>query len=185
MNSIMRPQPGLHDGDVEREHQAGRLDGNTTDKSRAREWRRPASVSRREFMNRLDKVLVFRPLGDVELRKILHLELNICSSGFSAHPSHTVLFRVDTGCQDFCCAKDGLEVWSETPEAGYRPRIGESAVEPDCQQSGSRRRLGQRGFRQLDESNGVLQGSRKRSGARRIQADGTNAQRPGAAPRQR
>jgi ATP-dependent Clp protease ATP-binding subunit ClpB len=30
-----------------------------------------------EFMNRIDKTVVFRPLGDTELRKILGLELNI------------------------------------------------------------------------------------------------------------
>src|ERR1700724_1897636 len=77
MNSIMRPHLGFATGDVERERQAGRLDSATTDKiSRA-----GVEAARKrftpEFMNRLDKVLVFRPLGDVELRKILHLELNI------------------------------------------------------------------------------------------------------------
>src|SRR5918911_3554791 len=30
-----------------------------------------------EFMNRLDKVVVFRPLGEAELRKILDIELNM------------------------------------------------------------------------------------------------------------
>ena len=30
-----------------------------------------------EFMNRIDKMVVFRPLGEPELRRILTLELNI------------------------------------------------------------------------------------------------------------
>src|SRR5208337_4392176 len=76
MNSILRPRLGFNSGEKEREQQAGTLDEATADKiSRA-----GVEAARRrftpEFMNRLDKVLVFRPLGEPELRKILNLELN-------------------------------------------------------------------------------------------------------------
>src|SRR3989441_11163478 len=77
MNTILRPSLGFATSDIERERKLGRLDGNTTDKiSRA-----GVEAARRrftpEFMNRLDKVLVFHPLGEAELRKILNIELNL------------------------------------------------------------------------------------------------------------
>ena len=60
---------------VERDRSTDGLDENTENKiSRA-----GVEAARRkftpEFMNRLDKVVVFRPLGQSELRQILHLEL--------------------------------------------------------------------------------------------------------------
>ena len=77
MNSILRPNVGFATSDIERERQAGHLDDSTAEKiSRA-----GVEAARRkftpEFMNRLDKVIVFRPLGDTELRKILGLELSL------------------------------------------------------------------------------------------------------------
>src|SRR5579862_5068813 len=77
MNSIIRPNVGFATSEVERKCAEGIVDGNLTEKiSRA-----GVEAARRkftpEFMNRLDKVVVFRPLGEPELRKILGLELNI------------------------------------------------------------------------------------------------------------
>ncbi|MFN7992378.1 MAG: AAA family ATPase [Bryobacteraceae bacterium] len=77
MSAIMRPNLGFAASEMERRCSEGLVDGSLTDKiSRA-----GVEAARRkftpEFMNRIDKVVVFRPLGDVELRKILGLELNI------------------------------------------------------------------------------------------------------------
>ena len=102
MNSILRPSLGFAAGDVEREHQAGRMDESTADKiSRA-----GVEAARRrftpEFMNRLDKVLVFRPLDDVELRKILHLELNILQRRiFSSSTPTPFFFALTAEAKDF------------------------------------------------------------------------------------
>jgi len=102
MNSILRPNLGFAAGDVEREHQAGRMDESTADKiSRA-----GVEAARRrftpEFMNRLDKVLVFRPLDDVELRKILHLELNILQQRiFSSSTPTPFFFALTAAAKDF------------------------------------------------------------------------------------
>jgi ATP-dependent Clp protease ATP-binding subunit ClpB len=102
MNSILRPNLGFAAGDAEREHQAGRMDESTADKiSRA-----GVEAARRrftpEFMNRLDKVLVFRPLDDVVLRKILHLELNILQQRiFSSSTPTPFFFALTAAAKDF------------------------------------------------------------------------------------
>jgi ATP-dependent Clp protease ATP-binding subunit ClpA len=77
MNSILRPNLGFAAGDTTRRRAAGQVDDNLADKlSRAgmEAARRKFSP---EFMNRIDKTVVFKPLGEPELRKILGLELNI------------------------------------------------------------------------------------------------------------
>jgi ATP-dependent Clp protease ATP-binding subunit ClpB len=77
MGSIMRPNLGFAAGDTERRHAAGQVDENLNDKvSRA-----GVEAARRrftpEFMNRIDKVVVFRPLGTEQLQRILDLELKM------------------------------------------------------------------------------------------------------------
>src|SRR5690348_6470547 len=77
MGSILRPNLGFAASEIERQHDTGQLDEATTDKiSRA-----GVEAARRkftpEFMNRIDKVVVFKPLGQTELRKVLGLELGI------------------------------------------------------------------------------------------------------------
>jgi len=56
----------------------------TDEKMNAKVARSGLDAARRkftpEFMNRLDKTVVFRPLGEDELRKILDIELNMVSS---------------------------------------------------------------------------------------------------------
>jgi ATP-dependent Clp protease ATP-binding subunit ClpA len=48
-----------------------------------------------EFMNRLDKVVVFRPLGDSELRRILDLELQYVQRRvFQSNPERTFVFTL-------------------------------------------------------------------------------------------
>jgi len=102
MNTILRPSLGFSIGNKEREQQAGRLDESTTDKiSRA-----GVEAARRrftpEFMNRLDKVLVFHPLGDIELRKILTLELNLLQQRiFSAPTTAPFFFALTASAKEF------------------------------------------------------------------------------------
>ena len=76
MTSILRPKLGFAAGETERQRKAKGLDERAAEKvSRAglEAARRKFSP---EFMNRLDKIVVFKPLGDGELRQILDLELN-------------------------------------------------------------------------------------------------------------
>jgi len=102
MNTILRPGLGFSTGNKEREQQNGKLDESTTDKiSRA-----GVEAARRrftpEFMNRLDKVLVFHPLGDIELRKILTLELNLLQQRiFSAPTTAPFFFALTASAKEF------------------------------------------------------------------------------------
>jgi ATP-dependent Clp protease ATP-binding subunit ClpB len=77
MSSILRPNLGFAACEVDRQRAAGVVDDSLADKiSRA-----GVEAARRkftpEFMNRIDKTVVFHPLGECELRKILTLELNV------------------------------------------------------------------------------------------------------------
>src|SRR4051812_30076135 len=77
MGSILRPNLGFAAGESGRLHAAGIVDESLNDKiSRAgvESARRKFSP---EFMNRIDKTVVFRPLGEAELRKILTIELGM------------------------------------------------------------------------------------------------------------
>jgi ATP-dependent Clp protease ATP-binding subunit ClpA len=76
MGSILRPNLGFATSEVERRRATGETDEDLNGKiSRA-----GVEAARRkftpEFMNRIDKVVVFRPLGTEELGRILSLELN-------------------------------------------------------------------------------------------------------------
>jgi len=75
MNAMLRPHLGFATSETERMHKAGEVDESLNNKlSRA-----GIEAARRkftpEFMNRIDKVVVFRPLGAEQLQKILGLEL--------------------------------------------------------------------------------------------------------------
>ncbi len=90
MNTILRPGLGFSAGRSDQE--AGTLDASTTEKiSRA-----GVEAARRrftpEFMNRLDKVLVFKPLAETELRKILTLELNLLQQRIFSSSTPTPFF---------------------------------------------------------------------------------------------
>src|SRR5437870_5093719 len=77
MGSILRPNLGYAASEIQRRHGTGELDEGTSDKIA----RAGVEAARRkftpEFMNRIDQVVVFKPLGQAGLRKILGLELNI------------------------------------------------------------------------------------------------------------
>jgi ATP-dependent Clp protease ATP-binding subunit ClpA len=76
MNSILRPRVGFSSPGAGRNQDATAVDQKVTDKV----TRAGIEAVRRkftpEFMNRLDKTVVFRPLGESELREILTIELN-------------------------------------------------------------------------------------------------------------
>ena len=101
MSAILRPNLGFACGEVERRRAQGHVDDGLTDKiSRA-----GVEAARRkftpEFMNRIDKTVVFKPLGDPELRKILGLELNILQQRiFNAPSGAPFVFSVTDAARD-------------------------------------------------------------------------------------
>jgi ATP-dependent Clp protease ATP-binding subunit ClpB len=102
MGSILRPNLGFATSEIEKRHATGEMDECTADKiSRA-----GIEAARRkftpEFMNRIDKVVVFRPLGQPELRKILGLELNILQQRiFNSSTTTPFVFSLTEGAKDF------------------------------------------------------------------------------------
>jgi ATP-dependent Clp protease ATP-binding subunit ClpA len=77
MSSILRPNLGFAASDTERRTSSGIAD----DDLNAKVTRAGVEAARRkftpEFMNRIDKVVVFRSLGTEELGRILSIELNL------------------------------------------------------------------------------------------------------------
>ncbi len=59
-----------------------------------------------EFMNRLDKVVVFKPLGEPELRKILDIELRMVQQRvFSSAGANPFIFTLSPAAKDFLLAE--------------------------------------------------------------------------------
>jgi ATP-dependent Clp protease ATP-binding subunit ClpA len=102
MNSILRPNLGFAAGEDERKSAAGIVDESLT----AKVARAGVEAARKkftpEFMNRIDKTVVFHPLGESELRQILNIELNIVQQrifrGANAAP---FVFTVTGQAKDF------------------------------------------------------------------------------------
>ncbi|MGO9254883.1 MAG: AAA family ATPase [Bryobacteraceae bacterium] len=102
MNSILRPSLGFAAGESERLQAAGVADDKLNDKiSRA-----GVEAARRkftpEFMNRIDKTVVFKPLGEPELREILVLELNMVQQRVFTAANHApFVFSLTGPAKDF------------------------------------------------------------------------------------
>jgi ATP-dependent Clp protease ATP-binding subunit ClpA len=102
MGSILRPNLGFAAGESERNQAAGIVDACVGDKV----MRAGIEAARRrfspEFMNRLDKIVVFHPLGAAELRKILTLELNVVQQRiFNASKAAPFVFTLTEEAKDF------------------------------------------------------------------------------------
>jgi ATP-dependent Clp protease ATP-binding subunit ClpB len=102
MGSILRPNLGFAAGDSARNFAAGITDESIDGKV----MRAGLEAARRkfspEFMNRIDKTVVFHPLGAPELRRILTLELNVVQQRiFNAANSAPFVFTVSEEAKDF------------------------------------------------------------------------------------
>jgi ATP-dependent Clp protease ATP-binding subunit ClpB len=102
MGSILRPNLGFATSEVERKRACGEVDEGLTDKiSRA-----GVEAARRkftpEFMNRIDKVVVFRPLGSEELHRILNIELNMLQQRiFNSATTTPFVFNLTAEAKEF------------------------------------------------------------------------------------
>ncbi|HVW86824.1 MAG TPA: AAA family ATPase [Bryobacteraceae bacterium] len=102
MGSILRPNLGFATSEIERSRAAGVVDESLNDKiSRA-----GVEAARRkftpEFMNRIDKVVVFRPLGSEELHRILNIELNLLQQRiFNSANTTPFVFNLTADAKDY------------------------------------------------------------------------------------
>jgi ATP-dependent Clp protease ATP-binding subunit ClpA len=101
MNSILRPGLGFSSADAARREADGEIDEKTSEKIA----RTGVEAARRrftpEFINRLDKIVVFKPLGQSDLRKILDIELNMVQQRiFNAAGSNAFVLSVSDPAKD-------------------------------------------------------------------------------------
>jgi len=102
MGSILRPNVGFAAGEAERLHAAGIVDESLSEKVN----RAGVEAARRkftpEFINRIDKTVVFHPLGTPELRKILTIELNMVQQRiFSAANAAPFVFALSDDAKEY------------------------------------------------------------------------------------
>jgi ATP-dependent Clp protease ATP-binding subunit ClpB len=110
MSSLMSPKLGFNSV-RQSSHDA---DCRSDEKLNAKVARTGVDAARRkftpEFINRLDKIVVFRPLGEPELRKILEIELNMVQQRiFNASPDRAFIFHVTEAGKTFLL-REGIDM---------------------------------------------------------------------------
>jgi len=102
MGAIMNPKLGFHASAAQAKMLTGEMDEATI----AKMARTGVEAARRkftpEFMNRLDKVVTFQPLGRSELKKILDIELNLVQQRiFNTSPERAFVFTASDESKGF------------------------------------------------------------------------------------
>jgi len=102
MSSLMNPRLGFNAGESAKKVQTGEVD----EKLNGKITRSGVEAARRkftpEFINRLDKIVTFKPLGSGELRRILDIELNMVQQRiFNTSPEKSFVFKTSDGARDF------------------------------------------------------------------------------------
>jgi ATP-dependent Clp protease ATP-binding subunit ClpB len=102
MSSLMNPRLGFNAGEAARQSQNGTVD----EKMNGKIARSGTEAARRkftpEFINRLDKIVTFKPLGSGELKKILDIELNMVQQRiFNTAPDKSFVFKASDDAKGF------------------------------------------------------------------------------------
>jgi ATP-dependent Clp protease ATP-binding subunit ClpA len=102
MSALMSPKLGFHAAEACEQTASGKVDARMSGKIA----RSGVEAARRkftpEFMNRLDKIVTFQPLGSSELKKILDIELNMVQQRiFNANPDRAFVFTLSNESKDF------------------------------------------------------------------------------------
>jgi ATP-dependent Clp protease ATP-binding subunit ClpB len=102
MSALMNPRLGFNAGETSRQSQTGTM----YDKLSAKIGRSGIDAARRkftpEFINRLDKIVTFKPLGTAELKKILDIELNMVQQRiFNTAPEKSFVFKASDGAKEY------------------------------------------------------------------------------------
>ena len=110
MSSMMNPRLGFNAAETARQAQNGTMDEKLSGKL----GRTGIDAARRkftpEFINRLDKIVTFKPLGPAELRKILDIELNMVQQRvFNTAPEKSFVFKSSDSAKEFLL-KEGTDL---------------------------------------------------------------------------
>jgi ATP-dependent Clp protease ATP-binding subunit ClpA len=106
----MNPRLGFNAAETARQTQNGTLDEKLSGKI----IRSGIDAARRkftpEFINRLDKIVTFKPLGPGELKRILDIELNMVQQRiFNTAPEKSFVFKASDGAKEFLL-KEGTDL---------------------------------------------------------------------------
>jgi ATP-dependent Clp protease ATP-binding subunit ClpA len=102
MQALLRPNLGFAAGDAERRQAGGMVDAELTGKMASAGMEAARRKFNPEFLNRIDKVVVFRPLGREELRKVLGMELNLVQQRiFNTGASAPFVFSATEAAKDY------------------------------------------------------------------------------------
>ena len=102
MSAIMNPKLGFNARESSEQSQNGIVD----EKLNIKISRSGVEAARKkftpEFINRLDKIVTFQPLGSEQLRKILDIELNMVQQRiFNTSPDRSFVFKATDSAKDF------------------------------------------------------------------------------------
>jgi ATP-dependent Clp protease ATP-binding subunit ClpB len=102
MSALTNPRLGFNAPQAARQAQTGEVD----EKLNGKMARTGVDAARRkftpEFINRLDKIVTFRPLGTSELKKILDIELNMVQQRiFNTSPEKSFVFKATDDAKGF------------------------------------------------------------------------------------
>jgi len=102
MSALMTPRLGFSAPEAAQKCQSGIVD----EKLNGKMVRSSIDAARRkftpEFINRLDKIVTFRPLGSSELKKILDIELNMVQQRiFNTSPEKSFVFKTSSEARDY------------------------------------------------------------------------------------
>src|SRR5580693_5069291 len=102
MSALTNPRLGFNAPEAAHRAQTGQVD----EKMNGKMARCGTDAARRkftpEFINRLDKIVTFRPLGSLELKKILEIELNMVQQRiFNTSPEKSFVFKASDDAKEF------------------------------------------------------------------------------------
>ena len=106
MSSIMAPRLGFGSSDERIKATTGTFDDKMTGKIARTGYEAARRKFTPEFMNRLDKIVTFSPLGTEQLKKILDIELNLVQQRiFNTSSDRAFVFTMSDLGKDFLLAE--------------------------------------------------------------------------------
>jgi len=110
MSAMMTPRLGFNAAESARQSQNGTVD----EKMNGKLARSGVDAARRkftpEFINRLDKIVTFKPLGNSELKRILDIELNMVQQRiFNTSQEKSFVLKISSDAKDFLL-KEGTDL---------------------------------------------------------------------------
>ncbi|MBZ5605773.1 MAG: AAA family ATPase [Acidobacteriia bacterium] len=102
MSNIMAPKLGFNVQEIRHNTATGVMDEKTTGKLNRSGVEAARKKFTPEFMNRLDKIVVFQPLGTEQLKRILEIELNLVQQRiFNTTTDRAFVFTLSDSSKNF------------------------------------------------------------------------------------